>query len=345
MFRPWFTRLALLGLCGVFVQPASYGQEEQKSDAKSDKASTATEKTVTVRIATGKHWIGVMAVPIDESLKAQLNLKDRLIVHHVLPESPAGKAGLQTHDILLKYGDKEIANLQDLIDAVSASKDTESKLTVLRAGKEVTVSITPGERPVEDQLQLLLPKGHPEALGHWLEQAAKGANDGSFTFRGFGPGVMATKIVKQSEFPTGLSITVSKDDDKPAQIIAKKDGKTYDTTADKLDILPKDIRSHVERLLHGPQVMAWGPGGDAKGVDGAIRYRINAERAQELQKATEEQAQKAADEALQKAKAFKQRVEFRKLEGGEISELKKEVEALRKAVEELKGAKAEKSDK
>jgi hypothetical protein len=324
MFCQTFRRFALVALCGALLLPMAQAQEDEKSDSKA-LLQDNVKKTIAVRVASGKHWIGVMPVPIDDALKSQLNLKDRLMVHHVIPETPAGKAGLQAHDILLKYGDKEIATVDDLMSAVNANSDKESKLTVLRGGKETTLTIKPGERPAEEKLQGLLPKHNPEDLTRFF--GLKGDHGDTLIWRGLGPGVLSKTLTQGSEFPNGLSITVSKDNDKPAQIIAKKDDKTYETTADKLDILPEEIRGHVERLLRSPQIVTLN-----KGAEGALRYRLHAE---ELQKAAEEHA----------AKALRQHVEVRKIDGGAVGELKKEVEALRKAVEELKDAKdSKKSD-
>ena len=61
-----------------------------------------------VERVAGKFWIGVHAVPINEALQSHLNLEDRLIVHAVVPDSPAAKGGLKQLDILLKFGDHDI---------------------------------------------------------------------------------------------------------------------------------------------------------------------------------------------------------------------------------------------
>src|SRR5262245_9991574 len=51
--------------------------------------------SLTLVNASGKQWLGLHAVPIDDALKSQLGLTNRLIVQHVIPDSPAAKAGLQ----------------------------------------------------------------------------------------------------------------------------------------------------------------------------------------------------------------------------------------------------------
>src|SRR5690242_15061928 len=84
---------------------------EAKAEAKPEaKAEHKSEIRVVAIPSAGKHWIGIFASPVDdEALRSQLGLKgDRLIVVRVAPESPSAKAGVKQHDILIKFGDKEI---------------------------------------------------------------------------------------------------------------------------------------------------------------------------------------------------------------------------------------------
>jgi hypothetical protein len=73
-----------------------------------------------------------------------------------------------------------------------------------------------------------------------------------------------------------------------------------------------------------------------------LRYRLNAEQLKQLKKATDS-AKNVEEKILHPegdaAKAVRQHIEIRKLDGGAVGDLRKEVEALRKAVEELKAAK------
>lgn len=334
----WLTLVATL-LC-AFSLPEARADEKDSTDQK----SPAVKRTFTVRLGTGKHWIGVRPAPIDEAMKSQLGLPDRLIVQHVLSDTPAAKAGIQEHDILLKFGDKELSKVDDLTKAVTENGDKEVKLTILRAGKETTLTIKPGERPEEKQLLGWVPQ-QPEDLKLWLEKFGEGgkSEDGTMVWRALGPGVWSQLIKpegKGAEFPNGLSVTVSKENDQPAKIVAKKEGKTYETTEDALDKLPEDIRTHVERLLHGPKGIAIGVGPDGKAVQGMFRFDFDGDRVRDVQKAVEaakkqavEHLDKAKDEA---AKAHRHRIEIRKLEGSSLDDLRKDIEALRKEIQQLK---------
>jgi hypothetical protein len=281
--------------------------------------------------APGKHWIGIHAVPVsDEALKSQLNLKqDRLIVVQVVPDSPSAKAGVKQHDILIRFADKELSTLEDLIKAVNDNGDKEVQLEVLRGGKSSTLTIQPSERPADGEIAITRTT-MPQNLRAFIEEAqGEGDGKGKYTLRMFGPGIAAARafaIGHAEAFPNGLSLSVTKENDQPAKIVAKKDGKTYETTEDKLADLPADIRSHVERLFAKPHTMAFSLS-DLKDldVDGA---KIHAE----VRKAVES-AKKQAEEGQTR------RVEVRRIEGGPLDELRKEVDALRKEIEKLKNEK------
>ena len=61
--------------------------------------------------------------------------------------SPAAQAGLQAGDVIIKFDDRAIADLQGMTDALRAYKPGDKvKITVLRAEKEVTFDATFGKR-------------------------------------------------------------------------------------------------------------------------------------------------------------------------------------------------------
>ena len=179
-------------------------------------------------------WLGILAMPVDEALKSHLRLEERLIVQDVVPESPAAKAGIQRNDILLKLGDTDIHNLQDLIQAVEKSGEAEATLTFLREGKEQTAAVK-AEKRSGGGLEI----GHIPDLRKELEDKVA-----SWSMQFFGPGAGP-----HAKFPKDLTVTVTKSGDKPAQVTVQREGKTWDVTEDKLQELPEDVRPHVERLL------------------------------------------------------------------------------------------------
>ncbi len=104
--------------------------------------------------ATGAFMIGVGCSPIPESLASQLKLDTGLglLVESVSDDSPASVAGLQKHDILMfanETGLKTIADLMAAVEQAGADQKPLS-LTLVRAGKEMTVEATPTKRPANE---------------------------------------------------------------------------------------------------------------------------------------------------------------------------------------------------
>ncbi|SKB09224.1 Periplasmic component of the Tol biopolymer transport system [Prosthecobacter debontii] len=65
----------------------------------------------------------------------------------VSPVGPAGKAGVKGGDIIIKLGGKEVLNIYDYTSLMGELKiGQETTITVLRAGQEVELKITPGSR-------------------------------------------------------------------------------------------------------------------------------------------------------------------------------------------------------
>jgi hypothetical protein len=65
------------------------------------------------------------------------------------------------------------------------------------------------------------------------------------------PGVVAQRTVtaRIAELPKNLKISITREGDGPAKIHVEREGKVWDTTSDKLDDLPEDVRGQVEQML------------------------------------------------------------------------------------------------
>jgi S1-C subfamily serine protease len=80
-----------------------------------------------------------VSLPDDVTSKLELDQKSGLIVLSVEPESSAKKAGLALGDVLVKFGEKTVNNLQDL----------ESMLGEDAIGRETRLVVLRGEEPRE----------------------------------------------------------------------------------------------------------------------------------------------------------------------------------------------------
>ena len=103
------------------------------------------------KVQLSKYMIGVMCEPVDEQVRAHLNLENGvgLTVKSTSEDSPAAEAGVKKWDILMYADDKQLGTIADLSDVVDrAGKEGKSiSITAIRKGAEVQLEITPTERP------------------------------------------------------------------------------------------------------------------------------------------------------------------------------------------------------
>jgi autotransporter-associated beta strand protein len=95
-------------------------------------------------------WLGLSTDAVSEQLSAQLPIDKGtgLLITHVVPESPAHRAGLEVNDVVLKFGDQLLINPDQLRALVRTKKAGDSvKLSYFRKGepKEATVSVVTKE--------------------------------------------------------------------------------------------------------------------------------------------------------------------------------------------------------
>ena len=218
-----------------------------------------------------KHWIGLrgIAIEADHPLRAHLDLPQGqgLLIVDVVPDSPAAKAGLKRHEILLRANDTELRAMNDLVALVRSEGDKQGQITleILRHGERETVYLTPEERPADvavpqgrlgggefgggDLGGFDFPEGFANELFGELER-----NGVPFDFRNLGPGVIFDGRRGIASVPNGVSISIQKDDGQPTHITVKRGDETWEVVGDdpeSLEQLPEDLRPFVEQMLHG----------------------------------------------------------------------------------------------
>jgi len=217
----------------------------------------------TLTLAAHGPWIGVMCQPANETLQKQLNIDGGLVVQHIVPDTPAAKAGLEKHDVILSAGDKKLSAVPDLMKLVQSTDKAEIEFTILRAGKKKTITVKPAKRPEKDDaikqivpnLQELdlpeLPKEHRKKIEELMKQIEAGKLDGMpHRCHHIGPGVVVESAIAGSrDFPKGFSVQITKSGEGPAKVIVTKGDKKWEVTEDKLDDLPEDIRPHIKKML------------------------------------------------------------------------------------------------
>lgn len=120
-------------------------------------------------------YIGVLTREVSPELRSQFSLPEGfgLMVEEVMPDSPAEKAGLKVHDLLLKFEDQQLVSMEQLMLLVRSKKkgDTVS-LTTISGGKESQVPVTLGEKmmPAPQSTQNNLARA-PHGMLHFTSPA------------------------------------------------------------------------------------------------------------------------------------------------------------------------------
>lgn len=104
-------------------------------------------------ISTGEAahpWLGVSLYEVDPYVMSQFGLAIDygVFLVEVVPDSPAGKAGLKPQDVIIKFNGKETETMEDLVIGIrSAEVGQEVEIVYWRDGKEETTSATLIKRP------------------------------------------------------------------------------------------------------------------------------------------------------------------------------------------------------
>lgn len=98
--------------------------------------------------AVVRGYLGVIIQEISDELAEQFKLADNkgALVAQVNKDSPAEKAGIKTGDVIIRYRGKAVADTRELRNAVAATAPgTKADVTIIRDGKERTLTVTVGK--------------------------------------------------------------------------------------------------------------------------------------------------------------------------------------------------------
>jgi hypothetical protein len=261
------------------------------------------EKGGQVSVNLGEYWLGLFADPPSAALRSQLKLHENegLLVESVQPKSPAAKAGIQQYDILLKGNEKTLSDVAGLIQLINQVKDGKLALDLLRAGKHVTLTVTPAKRPAGESMEWTPSLGMGGAGGGWLPTPLPGMPEGRpLEFRFIRPGqivpgefktgpaggptTMEIMICTKSKLADGSEVEITRHGAEPAKVVVTRGKEKWEGTSEDLNKIPEKIRSEVKNLVHSKvdlmRVLATtsGPGetgnlayfGSARAVPGTV---------------------------------------------------------------------------
>jgi len=218
-------------------------------------------------IGSSKYWLGVHCDPVESVLRTHLKLHkgQGLIVRDVVPDGPAARAGIHTHDIFLVFRDDLLIDVATLVEAVENAGETASDIQIIREGEQQLVTVVPEKRPSRkgstnrvtgraNEIDELLKKYQhflPGDVRHQLEGQLRRSAEEPFRFRFIYPGGLLKhwQEAMSIELPKDLSITIQVQGGDPAKITVRQDDQQWDVTEENLNSLPPDVQHHVERLL------------------------------------------------------------------------------------------------
>lgn len=120
--------------------------------------------------------LGILAAPLPPAVRAQVDVPDGvgLLIERVAADGPAGEAGLQQFDLLVKFDDQLVCSPQQLDTLVRmAGAGATASLTIRRGGRERVLEATVEER--DDAWQ----QGHVVPGGPWLALPPEGVIPGA----------------------------------------------------------------------------------------------------------------------------------------------------------------------
>ena len=247
------TMMLIASVCAQ-AQAAQENEGAEKDTEADAQADVAEEPT---------YWIGIHGRSIENAvLRTHLQLAEDMgvVIEKIVDNSPAAKAGLRKHDIILRVNGDAVENMRVLQSLVRKSQEKPLELKIIRLGKQEKISLVPEVLPKEIAEQQRAAAGRPLGRMNGRRLDADGIQQllGQLGMRDFGPG-LAFRPGEQREFQHargGVSISIRRNNDGPAHITVKQGDKTWRIEGDDqeaLKELPEDVRPQVEQLLNQRQ--------------------------------------------------------------------------------------------
>lgn len=237
-------RRALAALCVLWISSSAISADEP---AQADPPAASGDVSEQTTIKT-ERYLGVVTEPIPEALAAQL--KDvlasgwGLLVTRVLPDSPAGKAGIQPFDVLSTADSQPLTSPDQLKNLVTSGPSGQMlKLEFVRGAKVQVVDVQPRERTVSRIIHRHLgPAGKDAGAESVASKSKPDAGRAKLsTLPAYSVGVQ-TRDGRNFQVEVHLSPEL---DDSPTQ---KFIGTSAEITA-RLKTLPESIQRSVTRQM------------------------------------------------------------------------------------------------
>jgi membrane-associated protease RseP (regulator of RpoE activity) len=326
-----FFHVRSLTLAAVFLAvPSSQAQDQAEpqldkvynnllSAAQGNRIS-ASQALNNIAIAVrepGNEMLGATLTPLSDAMRAQLNVPagQGILVASLRSDGPSAQAGLKRSVVLLTLAGKSLATADDLTKHLKAAGEAPVTLTLLRAGKQISLQVRPvyrvtlgrvGETKKEYYLGIAL-GGLDEALRSQLALPA-------------GQGVIIANVVKGS--PAEAAAIKAHD------IVLELGGKSVDTP-DKLaaQVQAEQGKPTTIKLLRAGKPLNIAITAAVRNVDQRVEF--TAEHALRLYSLAD--AQRAQNPVFMDP--LKLNTEAKSLQ--KIEELQRQIHSLRLAIDQL----------
>jgi membrane-associated protease RseP (regulator of RpoE activity) len=100
----------------------------------------------------GTAWLGVLLEEVTSEEREEAGIEGGVKVSGLPDESPAREVGIREGDLIVRFGDREIAGINDLVEAVRAARvGTQARVTLYRGKERKNYTVKLGRRPAEFQ--------------------------------------------------------------------------------------------------------------------------------------------------------------------------------------------------
>ena len=167
-------------------------------------------------------WLGVTVQEVNRDLARSFGMKrpEGALISRIVPNSPAAEAGLQLGDVILRFGDREVADARALPHMVGRSEPGERRtLHLLRDGsrQRITVRIGALETDERGELPAARVRQIENNLGIEIQDltpAARrrfGVDTGGVLVTGVGPGAAAQAGIVRGDVILSIGQTAIRD--------------------------------------------------------------------------------------------------------------------------------------
>lgn len=171
----WWAGTAVVALTVVGIQILTLNADDDKTQKDNraitkqgnEKDTDVNNQGATVKNTQPMAFLGVMVEELHPAFASHLpgtGAKGQgLMVEDVGKESPAGKAGIKSHDILMTYDDQKLFTPEQFVKLIHSDKPgREVSLGIIREGKSQTVKVPLGQRDAKWH--------HPYGHSNWPHQ-------------------------------------------------------------------------------------------------------------------------------------------------------------------------------